>query len=372
MDPLEPWQFFIGKDWGWNIFDFVIVFVSMPGFDTAFGFSADFPMALRLLRLARVLKLLSHHQQLRIILAGLLGGLQSSCYIVLLLMIIYYMFAVAGLMFFQKNDPREFGDFVQTFMTLIRMSTLEDWTDVMYLNVYGCTHYPVGGGVDYWTERSYPNAVDGVDLLHAGQGCSAQSTNLGNIATPEGCATTAAADSTCNGHFMWSPSYNMNWGCRCCAVDGEAGGVANEHWNVYSYATTPDCVGGECERLMGYHVSPNLKVRPYCTHSYLTRMLCTHSYLTRMLFLRSHNRTQYTTQCNENAQFTVTYILVTLFIFVTSLIVLSMFVGSVAISMSTIRQQLEDMNREKRLKLKHRAVDEEVRPWLDVPLWCFD
>jgi hypothetical protein len=224
MDPLEPWNFFIGKDWNWNLFDFVIVFVSMPGVDKALGFAADFPMALRLLRIARLLKLLSHHQQLRIILAGLAGGLQSSSYIVLLLMIIYYMFAVAGLMFFRRNDPREFGDFVQTFVTLIRMSTLEDWTDVMYINMYGCTHYAIGGGVDYWTARSYKNGT----------------------------------------------------------LD-------------------------ETERAMGYYVPAGPK---------------------------------YTSECDENAQYFVTYALSTLFVFVTSLIVLSMFVGSVAISMSTIRQQV--------------------------------
>ena len=44
-------------------------------------------MALRILRIARLLKLLSHHRQLRIILAGLLGGIRSSSFIILLLMI---------------------------------------------------------------------------------------------------------------------------------------------------------------------------------------------------------------------------------------------------------------------------------------------
>jgi hypothetical protein len=38
---------------------------------------------------------------------------------------------------------------------------------------------------------------------------------------------------------MWSPGYNYAWGCRCCAADGEAGGDANENWNVYSYGAAP-------------------------------------------------------------------------------------------------------------------------------------
>jgi voltage-gated sodium channel len=142
-------MYFTGHDWHWNWFDFIIVVLSTPGVELD-----SLPYVLRLLRLARVLKLLSRYQQLRVILAGLAAGLKSSVWIVVLLLLVFYMFAVGFLMYFSGNDPRHFDNFVHTFATLFRMSTGEDWTDVTYVNWYGCTNYAMGGGVDYWTNSS--------------------------------------------------------------------------------------------------------------------------------------------------------------------------------------------------------------------------
>jgi voltage-gated sodium channel len=149
MDPLRPWKYFTGHDFHWNWFDFIIVILSTPGIELD-----SLPYVLRLLRLARVLKLLARYPELRVILAGLAAGLKSSIWIVVLLLLVFYMFAVGFLMYFGGNDPREFDGFIHTFVTLFRMSTMEDWTDVTYINWYGCTQYSVGGGVDYWTNMS--------------------------------------------------------------------------------------------------------------------------------------------------------------------------------------------------------------------------
>jgi voltage-gated sodium channel len=149
MDPLRPWNYFVGNDWHWNWFDFAIVALSTPGIELD-----SLPYVLRLLRLARVLKLLARYKELRVILAGLAAGIKSSVWIVVLLSLVFYMFAVGFLMYFGANDPREFDGFMHTFVTLFRMATMEDWTDVTYLNWYGCTDYPIGGGVDYYTNMS--------------------------------------------------------------------------------------------------------------------------------------------------------------------------------------------------------------------------
>lgn len=34
-------------------------------------------------------------------------------------------------------------------ITLFRCSTLEDWTDVMYINMHGCQYYGYGGGLEH-------------------------------------------------------------------------------------------------------------------------------------------------------------------------------------------------------------------------------
>ena len=66
----------------------------------------------------------------------------------MLLFLIFYLFAIAGIMFFRDNDPWHFGNVGLALLTLFRMSTLEDWTDVMYINIYGCLRYNSGLYVD--------------------------------------------------------------------------------------------------------------------------------------------------------------------------------------------------------------------------------
>jgi voltage-gated sodium channel len=145
-DPLRPWNYFVGENAAWNIFDFLIVLSCMPFMP--FGSAAA---ALRLLRLLRVLKLLRAVPQMRMIIAGLLAGMQNAIFILVLILIIFYMFAVCGVMLFAKQDPWNFGNLGNAFTTLFRLSTYEDWTDVMYMNYYGCDKYSAGGGTIYVT-----------------------------------------------------------------------------------------------------------------------------------------------------------------------------------------------------------------------------
>ena len=107
------------------------------------------------------------------------------------MLIIFYMFAVVAVQCFGKNDPAHFGDIGISMLTLFRSrcththtrpsmlvrahtqcartptctthanrtcskitaflllflnscATLEDWTDVMYINMYGCDDYDSG------------------------------------------------------------------------------------------------------------------------------------------------------------------------------------------------------------------------------------
>ena len=93
---------------------------------------------IRLFRLARLLKILAKYAELRMILVGLAAGMKSSFFILLLLVLSFYLFATAGLFFFAEGDSQEFGSYSRAFQTLFRMATLEDWSDVMYINYYGC------------------------------------------------------------------------------------------------------------------------------------------------------------------------------------------------------------------------------------------
>ena len=80
---------------------------------------------------------------------GLVGGMKSISYIVLLLSLIFYLFAISGMMIFKKNDPFHWHSLPIAMMTLFRISTLEDWTDIMYMSIFGCDEYNSGGGLTY-------------------------------------------------------------------------------------------------------------------------------------------------------------------------------------------------------------------------------
>lgn len=128
----RPLDFF--KD-PWNVFDFVIVAVCLIPASGGFG------PVLRLFRLLRVLRLLSAVPKLQLLVNALLKSLPSMLYVTVLLLLLFYVYAVAGVMFFAKNDPVHFGNIFEALLSLFRVVTLEDWTDVMYLQIHGSDVY---------------------------------------------------------------------------------------------------------------------------------------------------------------------------------------------------------------------------------------
>ena len=60
---------------------------------------------------------------------------KSAVYICILMLLVFYLFAIAAINFFRDNDPWHFSNIGITFVTLFRVATLEDWTDVMYINM---------------------------------------------------------------------------------------------------------------------------------------------------------------------------------------------------------------------------------------------
>ena len=122
----------------WNCFDFVIVVLGLVGETGVFGAQGSILMVLRLLRLLRVLKLVRALPQLQVIVSALISGIASIGYVSILLILIYYIYAILGCIAFGANDPWHFRDVTNAMLTLFRASTFEDWTDIMYINMYGC------------------------------------------------------------------------------------------------------------------------------------------------------------------------------------------------------------------------------------------
>jgi hypothetical protein len=122
----------------WNIFDFLIVTVTMlPTSLFGSGGGSESIAILRLLRLLRMAKLMKV-DAVEAIISGLSKGMKSLMYIMILLFLVFYVFAILGMMLFGQNDPMHFRNLHDALLTLFRVSTLEDWTDIMYLNMFGC------------------------------------------------------------------------------------------------------------------------------------------------------------------------------------------------------------------------------------------
>ncbi len=122
----------------WNTFDIVVVLGSAAG-------GGSLIILLRLLRLLRVLKLIKSLPQLQVIVSALVMAGSSVGFIGLILFIFFYVFAIIGIMLFRENDPWHFGSLHLALLSLFRASTLEDWTDIMYINMLGCDQYGYDG-----------------------------------------------------------------------------------------------------------------------------------------------------------------------------------------------------------------------------------
>ena len=118
---------------GWNVFDFVIVVTSMLPVD-----GNDTVLLARVLLIFRVLRLISVIPELRVLINSLLKALPRMGYIALLMLIIFYIYAAIGSFIFGTINPVLWGNISIAMLTLFRVSTFEDWTDVMYetMDVY--------------------------------------------------------------------------------------------------------------------------------------------------------------------------------------------------------------------------------------------
>lgn len=136
------WTFFQDP---WNVFDFLIVAVCVLPLDS------DYITVLRLLRLLRVLRLIRAVPRLQVIVGALLKSIPSMFYVSSLLLLFFYVYAVAATFLFGANDPVHFRTLTMSLLTLFRVVTLEDWTDVMYINMYGCDAYGYEGAREMCT-----------------------------------------------------------------------------------------------------------------------------------------------------------------------------------------------------------------------------
>ena len=149
---------------GWNIFDSVIVFASLVPVE-----NSEMALLGRLVRIFRVLRLVSIVPEMRVLINALIKAMPQLFYVLVLMFVIFYIYGAAGSMFFAEINPVLWGDVATSMLTLFRVMTFEDWTDVMYETM---TVYPLSWiyylTFIFFTAFAFLNMVIGivVNTLH--------------------------------------------------------------------------------------------------------------------------------------------------------------------------------------------------------------
>ena len=110
---------------GWNIFDTFIVLVSIMPMITFLSSMRAFRI-FRIFRALRALRMMKRLEKLRVIVQALLGALPSVAWVVVLLMIIYYVYAVIGTNLFSTVAPDTFGTLWDSLYTLFQITLADD------------------------------------------------------------------------------------------------------------------------------------------------------------------------------------------------------------------------------------------------------
>ncbi len=108
----------------WNIFDFILV--AMSWIPTGGIFSSF--RAFRVLRALRALRLVVRLQRLRIIVQAIIESIPNVGWASVLLLLIFYIFAIMGTTMFQEAFPEFFGTIGKSMFSLFQIMTLESWS----------------------------------------------------------------------------------------------------------------------------------------------------------------------------------------------------------------------------------------------------
>ncbi len=109
----------------WNCFDFAIIILSL------LPTSGQFSTIARLVRLLRITRLVTKSIELRAIVSTLIRSIPSIFNILILLSILFFIYAIVGYHLFRDIDPQHWSSFPTSLITLFQIITLEGWVNVL-------------------------------------------------------------------------------------------------------------------------------------------------------------------------------------------------------------------------------------------------
>ena len=115
---------------GWNNFDFIIVVGSL------ILYNSPYISVLRIFRVLRVLRTVTTIPSLRRVVAALFMAIPTITSVILLMSIIFYVYAVIGTFFYATVEPEFFGNLGLSFITLFQVFTLESWASGVFRPIF--------------------------------------------------------------------------------------------------------------------------------------------------------------------------------------------------------------------------------------------
>ncbi|WP_411817653.1 ion transporter [Hyphococcus sp. DH-69] len=108
---------------GWNLFDFLIVVISI-------GAATSGLAALRAFRVLRVLRVITVIPRMRVVVSALLDSIPGIASVGVVILLIVYVFAVIAANLYGGDHPELFGNVFSAMYTLFQVMTLEGWPDI--------------------------------------------------------------------------------------------------------------------------------------------------------------------------------------------------------------------------------------------------
>jgi hypothetical protein len=130
-----------------NLFDLAMVLIIwIPVISS--GYVAQIAQSARIVYLLRLLPLLSWITDLQVIMLSIESSLRPLLYVVGMMFLMFFHFAVAGVLIFKKNDEFYFGSLFRAMMSLAQVCSLDNWGDIALKNMYGCDYYGSETGIE--------------------------------------------------------------------------------------------------------------------------------------------------------------------------------------------------------------------------------
>ena len=111
---------------GWNVFDFLIVAVSLIPVG-----GAESVFVARLLRIVRILRIITVIPAFRHIIEALIKTVPRVGFIALLMFLFIYVWGAICALLFEDADPEHWENIGVAMLTLVQVATYDDWAAVM-------------------------------------------------------------------------------------------------------------------------------------------------------------------------------------------------------------------------------------------------